>query len=218
MSARGFAISVATTVAALDAAIKANIRAGDRAALRAVSEAGKEIQTGWRGQVASSLVGRRLPNTVRNNLYPNAGGTMRAATLVFSKAPQILHGHEHGATIVARNTRFLAIPTPAAGKGAGGRRISPAAWERRTGQKLRMIWLGTRALLVLDRAVLRGRAGIARLDTTKRQAKAATVVIFVLVPQVKLPKRLDLARDAARAVDGLTGLIVANWMGEKIGR
>ena len=40
----------------------------------------------------------------------------------------------------------------------------------------------------------------------------ATVPIFLLVPQVKLRKRLDLARDAERAVDGVPGLIVANWV------
>jgi len=32
------------------------------------------------------------------------------------------------------------------------------------------------------------------------------------VPQVKLRKRLDLARDAARAVDGVPGRIVAGWV------
>jgi hypothetical protein len=36
----------------------------------------------------------------------------------------------------------------------------------------------------------------------------ATVPIFLLVPQVKLRKRLDLARDAERAVDGVPGRIV----------
>ncbi len=36
----------------------------------------------------------------------------------------------------------------------------------------------------------------------------ATVPIFLLVPQVKLPKRLDLNRDAER----VPGLIVANWV------
>jgi hypothetical protein len=41
----------------------------------------------------------------------------------------------------------------------------------------------------------------------------ATVPIFLLVPQVKLPKRLDLARDAERAHDAVLGLIVANWKG-----
>ncbi len=39
-----------------------------------------------------------------------------------------------------------------------------------------------------------------------------TVQIFLLVPQVKLRKRLDLARDAERAIDGVPGLIVANWL------
>jgi hypothetical protein len=33
-----------------------------------------------------------------------------------------------------------------------------------------------------------------------------------VVPQVKLPKRLDLARDADRAIDGVPGLIVARWI------
>lgn len=39
----------------------------------------------------------------------------------------------------------------------------------------------------------------------------ASVPIFLLVPQVKLQKRLDLARDAERAVDGVPGMIVAGW-------
>jgi hypothetical protein len=39
-----------------------------------------------------------------------------------------------------------------------------------------------------------------------------TDTIFLLVPQVKLRKRLDLALDAERAVDGVPGLIVGNWM------
>jgi len=36
--------------------------------------------------------------------------------------------------------------------------------------------------------------------------------MFLLVPQVKLPKRLDLARDAERAHELVPGLIVANWV------
>jgi hypothetical protein len=38
------------------------------------------------------------------------------------------------------------------------------------------------------------------------------VPIFLLVPQVKLAKRLDLARDADRAQAAVPGLIVANWL------
>ena len=44
-----------------------------------------------------------------------------------------------------------------------------------------------------------------------------TVPIFLLVPQVKLPKRLDLARDADRAQDALPGMIVANWVEGRLG-
>jgi hypothetical protein len=33
-----------------------------------------------------------------------------------------------------------------------------------------------------------------------------------VVPQVNFPKRLDLARDAERGLDGVPRLIVANWV------
>lgn len=36
--------------------------------------------------------------------------------------------------------------------------------------------------------------------------------IFLLVPQVKLPKRLDLARDALRVREALPGVLVGNWV------
>ena len=43
-------------------------------------------------------------------------------------------------------------------------------------------------------------------------AKQMGVPIFLLVPQVKLRKRLDLARDAERAIDAVPGRIVAGWV------
>jgi hypothetical protein len=55
----------------------------------------------------------------------------------------------------------------------------------------------------------RGRAVASRSRTGRG---VATVPIFLLVPQVKLPKRLDLAREAERAHDAVPGLIVANWV------
>ncbi len=39
-----------------------------------------------------------------------------------------------------------------------------------------------------------------------------------LVSQVKLRKRLDLARDAERAHDAVPGLIVAKWVEGKLPR
>jgi hypothetical protein len=40
----------------------------------------------------------------------------------------------------------------------------------------------------------------------------ATVPIFLLVPQVKIAKRLDLARDVERAPATIPGAITANWV------
>jgi hypothetical protein len=54
----------------------------------------------------------------------------------------------------------------------------------------------------------KGRAVAARAKTGRG---LTTVPIFLLVPQVKLPKRLDLARDAESVADGVPGLLVANW-------
>ena len=34
--------------------------------------------------------------------------------------------------------------------------------------------------------------------------------------KVKLPTRLDLAQDAARALDGMPGLIIANWVDARL--
>jgi hypothetical protein len=39
-----------------------------------------------------------------------------------------------------------------------------------------------------------------------------TVPIFLLVPQVKLPKRLNLDHDVERALDSLPRLIVEGWV------
>lgn len=49
------------------------------------------------------------------------------------------------------------------------------------------------------------------MSRSKTGRDLVTAPIFLLVLQVKLPKRLDVARDAERAVDGVPGLIVANW-------
>ena len=53
------------------------------------------------------------------------------------------------------------------------------------------------------------RAGASRSKTGRG---LVTAPIFLLAPQIKLRKRLDLARDAERASDSVPGLIVAGWV------
>ena len=68
---------------------------------------------------------------------------------------------------------------------------------------------GPRLLVAEGRLNSRG-LGVASRSKTGRGR--ATVPIFLLVPQVKLPKRLDLARDTERVQGRLPGMIVANWV------
>ncbi|MEE4202925.1 MAG: DUF6441 family protein, partial [Halieaceae bacterium] len=69
------------------------------------------------------------------------------------------------------------------------------------------------SLLVADGRLNTRGLGVASRSNTGRGR--SSVPIFLLVPQVKLPKRLDLDRDADRAQDALPGLIVAEWMDER---
>ena len=143
--------------------------------------------------------------------FPKSGDSLNAAALVWSKAPVIIGAHDTGPLIRSKNGFWLAIPTPAAGKSTRGGRITPGEWERRTGLRLRFIYRrrGPSLLVAEGRLNTKGRAVASRSKTGRG---LVTAPIFLLVPQVKLPKRLDLARDAERAVDGVPGLIVANWV------
>ena len=105
----------------------------------------------------------------------------------------------------------MAIPTPAAGKSTRGGRITPGEWERRTGLRLRFIYRrrGPSLLIAEGRLNTKGRAVASKSKTGRG---LVTAPIFLLVPQVKMRKRLDLARDAERAVAAIPGSIVRNWV------
>jgi hypothetical protein len=58
--------------------------------------------------------------------------------------------------------------------------------------------------------------GLGVASRSKTGRGKATVPIFLLVRQVKLRKRLDLARDAKASQERIPGSIVANWVEGKI--
>ena len=195
----------------LVAMMQAEIRAGEKAVSAAMREAGSGLKSDWRAQITGAGLGRRLANSIRSQTFPKSSNSLNAAALVWSKAPLIIGAHDAGPLIRSRDGFWLAIPTPAAGKSTKGGRITPGEWERRTGLRLRFIYRrrGPSLLVAEGRLNTKGRAVASRSKTGRG---LTTVPIFLLVPQVKLRKRLDLARDAARAVDGVPGLIVANWL------
>jgi hypothetical protein len=200
----------ATIVGSLGRIMAEEVKAGERAASVAVRQAGEGLKAAWRAQIVGAGLGPRLAKTISSQAYPKAGASLNAAVVVWSKAPVIVGAHDTGPLIRSRNGFWLAIPTPAAGKSLRGGRITPGEWERRNGLRLRFVYRRSGpSLLVAERRLnTRGRAVRSR---SRSGRGAATVPIFLLVPQVKLPKRLDLARDAVRAHEAVPGLIVANW-------
>ena len=201
----------------LERLMRDEIAAGERAVTRGVGAAGRGLKDAWRAQVRGAGLGSRLANTVRARTFPERDDSIRAASLVWTRAPHIIDAFDRGALIRSKAGFHLAIPLPAAGsRGPGGKRITPGGWERRTGMRLRFVYRRNGpSLLVADEARM-NKAGRAAPKRGRRRRDgiltgAQTVPIFLLVPQVKLRKRLDIDRLAAAAAARLPGLIVANW-------
>jgi hypothetical protein len=192
-------------------AMRAEILAGEKAVTAAMRAAGNDLKVNWRAQITRARLGQRLANTIRSKTYPAAGESLEAAALVWSNAPQIIGAHDTGPLIRSKDGFWLAIPTPAAGKGTRGKALTPGEWERRRGLRLRFVYRrGGPSLLVADGRLNSRGLGVASRSKTGRGQ--STVPIFLLVPQVKLAKRLSLARDAEHAQAAIPGLIVANWL------
>ena len=197
------------------ALMREEIAAGERAVSTAIREAGTRLKSAWRGQITGAGLGTRLARSIRSEQYPKGKPSLNAAALVWSKAPVILGAHNTGPLIRSKNGFWLAIPTPAAGTSARGGRISPGEWERRTGLRLRFIYRrqGPSLLVAEGRLNTKGRAVASR---TKTGRGLLTAPIFLLVPQVRLEKRLNLAKDAEKLWPAIPKMIAANWVSDTV--
>ena len=200
----------------LIALMRAEVAAGQKAVSTTMSEAGAGLKSAWRAQITGAGLGVRLANTIRSQTYPKGRNSLDAAALVWSNAPVIIGAHDSGPLIRSANGFWLAIPLAVAGKALGGKRITPGMWEQKTGLRLRFVYRSRGpSLLVADAVRLntRGQAAVSKSKTGKGQV---TAPIFLLVRQVKLPKRLDLMRDAERTQAAIPGSIVRNWVDDHL--
>jgi Family of unknown function (DUF6441) len=209
-------VKLTTTIArSLQTDMQDELRGLERAVAAGTRDAGRGLKTELRRQVSSGGLGRRLANSWRDRHYPNR--KLDAVSLVYTKAPQIIRAFDEGALIRSKRGRFLAIPTEnAPRKGTGGMRISPSTFPEHRFGPLRFVPRQSGpSLLVVDglRASFSRKTGALRgfRRATERARQSGqgltTVVMFLLVPQVKLPKRLDLARAAERWSAQLPALI-----------
>jgi len=212
----------ATIVGSIKADLQAEMRGIEKAVVAGVKEAGDGLKGSLRKQVVSAGLGTRLARTWRSRAYPNKGHD--AASLVWSKAPQIIRTFDEGTVIRSKSGFWLAIPTPAAPKrGVGGKRITPANFPEHRFGPLRFVYRARGpSLLVVDSVrvsaktgrVGRRTKGGAFTRTGRMKAGIATAVMFLLVPQVRMPKRLDVRRAAERWSRRLPSLIGRHMQSE----
>ena len=196
----------------LVALMRAEVVAGQKAVSTTMTQAGASLKSSWRAQITGAGLGQRLANTIRSQTYPKGRNSLDAAALVWSNAPVIIGAHETGPMIRSGSGFWLAIPLPAAGKAMGGKRITPGMWEQKTGLRLHFVYRSRGPSLLVADAVRLNTRGQAAVSKSKTGKGRVTAPIFLLVRQVKLPKRLDLMRDAQRAQAAIPGSIVRNWV------
>lgn len=219
----GLEIGIETDAGAIDGAILEVRRELSRKLRKATQAAGRETTLAARAQVnaAFSRVAKyqksgsaRLANAWRGKLFPqNAeSGTLEPAYLVYSQAPKIIAAFEAGATIVPKKGRFLAIPTIETGRNvrrAFAGRLTPELWVKENRVALRFVPMPYGGVLIADlQRFKRGRKRKGKPDTfvVRRQKPQ---VMFVLLRQTTLRKRLDVKGLAQRAGGSYRNSVVA---------
>lgn len=209
----------------LEAAITGDLRkfmqkqteAAEAAVTAAVTQISTSIKEDLRGQVQAAGLGPRLAKSWQAKVFPTGKKSIEAAGWIYSKAPVIVRAFDEGVRIKSKEGFFLAIPTAAAPKrGVGGKRISPSTFPEYSLGRLRFVYRrNAPSLLVVDnlRASTGKRGGFRKASATALRTGRGltTVVMFILVPQVKISKRLDYRSVVNRWQPQLPQAILRNW-------
>ncbi|MBX9726204.1 MAG: hypothetical protein K2X09_02965 [Rickettsiales bacterium] len=213
----------------LEAAIRGDLKkimkeetaAAEKAVTLGVVAASNSLKAELRAQVTRAGLGEKMARTWKQRRYPSSGFSLGAAGLVYADMPQVIRAFNDGVTITNAKGTFLAIPTPAAPKrGVGGKRINPDNFPEHSLGRLRFIYRkGAPSLLVVEnlRASTGKRAGYRKASESalKSGRGITTVVMFILLPQVTLKKRLDIDGAAERWRDKLPQLVLDSWPEDK---
>lgn len=200
------------------------IRDADEALMRAARLAmqqtvGFEVER-LRGVVQTAGLGGRLANAIRGEVYPKSGLSREPAGWIYVQpnAVKIFEAFDKGALIRSGRGVDLAIPipgSPADRKLFGQARAGETVLEtfRARGVQLSLVPArnGKPAMLVAENVRVRevqtksgpsGRLRVSSAKLTKSGAfakGAASVPLFWLIPEAKMPKRLDWRREFERA-------------------
>jgi hypothetical protein len=145
----------ATVARSLQADMQAELRDIERAVATGTREAGRGLKTELRRQVSSAGLGQRLANSWRDKHYPNQ--QLDAASLVYTKAPQIIRASDEGAEIRSKRGRFFGDPNRERTEERHRRQAHQP--EHLPGEPLR----ATPVRASAPRAVASGRRGVATI-------------------------------------------------------
>lgn len=152
---------------------------------------------------ASAGLGK-LAKTWNSKVFPEGRDSLRAAGIIWSKAPMAMKAFTEGAVIKAKGGGWLAIPTPEAarfrGVAVGGasrrQRITPGGFVRATGMKLRFVYTGTSIAFLVASGVKHRNAGkgyrARSAAETRRGRSEESFLAFWLIRQVTIRKRVDV--------------------------
>lgn len=191
----------------------------------AIREGAEELKGDWRDQIRKAKLGERLANSVRSQVYPRGQNSVDAAALVWTKAGPVIDAYANGATLVNRNGgRFIAIPTDDVPKKRRGNSLTPREVERRFGREMDVIKPqgGAPGVLLMGYQNLVQRKASGRWANASRNQQTAGhrsfrdstrtfVVMFVLTPNVRVLKRLDLEALSVTADTRFPILLNKHW-------
>ena len=198
----------------------------------AIAVSARQLRDDLRDQVRAAGLGRGLEKAWREVVYPQRRvRTFRPAGLVYSNAPLLHEVFDTGATVAARRSKYLVIPTRAGERlglgevrssrkggwipGRATRRYADlGAFADRIGAEVVSASrarnappeLGRRHRSGGSRIVLTGARGGDLMAVLHRRG-AQPVVVAVLKPSVRIARRTDIAGAARRAEASLASLI-----------
>ena len=179
------------------------LRAIEKGVMTGVKKAGNGLKEELRDQVVRAGLGVRLSKTWRSKFYPDQG--TNATSLIYSKADKIIESFDRGVVIRSTRGMWLAIPSEnAPKKGTDGKRVKPNTFPEHRFGELRFIYRGPgkASLLIADnlRASYSRKTGQfkgfrkATESAIAKKKGLASAVMFYLVPQVKMKKKLNVNR------------------------
>ncbi len=192
----------AEQIGSIRARLKTERELISKIAKSSTKDATNGLKKDLRGDITGSGMGVRLSRTWRSNFYEDRKNTISG--FVYSRAPQIIESFDQGTLIKAKKGKYLAIPTKNAPKRINRRKPTPKNYVENKGPLRFVKTRGGTAFLVADdrRASYSRKTGEFRgfRKASKRALKTGkgltTVVMFILIPTAKMPKKLDVQKIA----------------------